>query len=121
MNHFLFNIGQFETSKKKFVHFLTDSISVSVLLGEECINVPKWQSTKRKQKCDDEPVVSSTNYDITVGLDPSFWYIFATKTMKTLTTSRNWSRWLVDRTTMIPSSIGTRESSSNLTRYIKSG
>jgi hypothetical protein len=50
-----------------------------VLLGEECITVPKWQSTKRKGECDDELVVSSTNYDITVGLDPSLRYVFVTK------------------------------------------
>ncbi len=50
-----------------------------MLLGEECITIPKWQSTKRKQGCDDEPVVSSTNYDITVGLDPGLRYIFVMK------------------------------------------
>jgi hypothetical protein len=43
-----FNIDQFETSKKKFLYFLTDGISVSVLLGEECITIPKWPSIKRK-------------------------------------------------------------------------
>jgi hypothetical protein len=75
----LFNIDQFEMSKEKFVHFLTDSVSVSVLLGKECITVPKQQSTKRKWECDDEPVVSSTNYDITVGLDPGLQFIFVTK------------------------------------------
>jgi hypothetical protein len=58
---------------------LTDGISVSVLLGEECITVPKQQSTKRKQECDDEPVVSSSNYDITVGLDPALQYAFVMK------------------------------------------
>jgi hypothetical protein len=66
-------------SKKKFVHFLTDSISVSVLLGEECITILKRQSTKRKQGYCNEPVVSSTNYDVTVGLDPSLRYVFVMK------------------------------------------
>jgi hypothetical protein len=32
--HLFFNIDRFEMSKKKFVHFLTDGIYVSVLLGK---------------------------------------------------------------------------------------
>ena len=79
MIRLFFNIDRFETSKKKFIHFLTDGISVSVLLGEECITIPKRQSTKRKREYCDEPVVSSTNYDVTVGLDPGLRYVFVTK------------------------------------------
>ncbi len=60
----------FETSKKKLVHFYTNGLSVSVLLGIECITIPKWQSTKRKWGCDDEPIILSTNYDTAAVLDP---------------------------------------------------
>jgi hypothetical protein len=31
-----FDIERFETRTKKYVHFITDGVSVSVLLGEEC-------------------------------------------------------------------------------------
>jgi hypothetical protein len=48
-------------------------------LGEECITIPKQHSTKRKQRYDDEPVISSTNYGITVGLDPGLQYVFFMK------------------------------------------
>jgi hypothetical protein len=43
-----FDIEQFETRTKKYVHFKTDGISVSVLLGEECKPKPKACKTKRK-------------------------------------------------------------------------
>jgi hypothetical protein len=36
-----FDIEQFETRAKKYVHFVTDGVSVSVLLGEECKPKPK--------------------------------------------------------------------------------
>ena len=52
MIHLSFNINQFETSKKKFFHFFTDSISISVLFAY---------------------------YDMAVGLDPGMRYIFVTK------------------------------------------
>jgi hypothetical protein len=89
-----------------------------VLLGEECITVPKWQSTKRKQSCDVELVVSSTNYDIIVGLYPG---LHVMKTMKIWRKRRNWWRWVVGSTAMTSSSIGTRVRSIDLTRNIKSG
>ena len=66
-------------SKKKFVNFLTNGMSVSVVLGEECVTIPKQQSTKRKHKVDDELVVLLTSYDVTVGLDPSLRYLFVIK------------------------------------------
>jgi hypothetical protein len=44
-----FDIEQFETRTKKYVHFHTDGISVSVLLGEQCKLKPKAHKTKRKQ------------------------------------------------------------------------
>jgi uncharacterized membrane protein YvbJ len=31
-----FDIERFETRTKKYVHFITDGVSVSVVLGEEC-------------------------------------------------------------------------------------
>jgi hypothetical protein len=43
-----FDIEQFETRTKKYVHFVTDGVSVSVLLGEECESKPKARKTKRK-------------------------------------------------------------------------
>jgi hypothetical protein len=43
-----FNIEGFVTRRKKFVHFLTDGVSVSVLLGEECQPKPRACKPKRK-------------------------------------------------------------------------
>ena len=66
-----FDIERFETRIKKYVHFLTDGVSVSVVLGEECESKPKAHKTKRKRgEEDDEPTVSSASYDVRVGLDP---------------------------------------------------
>jgi len=42
------DIERFETRTKKYVHFKTDGVSVSVLLGEECEPKPKACKTKRK-------------------------------------------------------------------------
>jgi hypothetical protein len=36
---------------KKFVHFLTDGVSVSVLLGEESEPKPRAHKPKRKMDC----------------------------------------------------------------------
>jgi hypothetical protein len=63
-----FDCEQFETRTKKYVHFQTDGISVSVLFSEECKPKPKAHKTKRKQKEeDDEPTVSSASYESRVG------------------------------------------------------
>jgi hypothetical protein len=75
-----FDIEWFETRTKKHVHFITDGIPVTVLLGEECEPKPKACKTKRKQREeDDEPTVSSASYDIRVGLDPGLRYLFVAK------------------------------------------
>ena len=75
-----FDIERFETRTKKYVHFKTDGISVSVVLGEECKPKPKAHKTKRKQgEEDDEPTVSSASYDVRVGLDPGLCYLFVAK------------------------------------------
>jgi hypothetical protein len=47
--YLLFDIEWFETRMKKFVHFLTDGLSVSVLLGEECQPKPRAHKPKRKR------------------------------------------------------------------------
>jgi hypothetical protein len=60
-----FDIERFETRTKKYVHFLTDGVSVSVDLGEECESKPKACKTKRKRREeDDEPSVLSSSYDV---------------------------------------------------------
>jgi len=75
-----FDIERFETRTKKYVHFITDGISVSVVLGEECKPKPKARKTKRKRREeDDEPTVSSASYEIRVGLDPGLHYLFVAK------------------------------------------
>ncbi len=66
-----FDIEQFKTKTKKFIHFLTDGESVSVLLGEE--SEPKARACKLKRKrgeVDAVPALSSPSYDTRVGLDP---------------------------------------------------
>jgi hypothetical protein len=45
-----FNIERFETRTKKFVHFCTDGVSVSVLLGEESEPKPRACKPKRKRE-----------------------------------------------------------------------
>ncbi len=45
-----FDIERFETRTKKYVHFITDGVSVSVVLGEECESKPKARKTKRKRR-----------------------------------------------------------------------
>jgi hypothetical protein len=63
-----FDIELFETRTKKYVHFITDGVSVSVVLGEECELKPKARKTKRKQREeDDEPTVSSASYEVRAG------------------------------------------------------
>jgi len=75
-----FDIKRFETRTKKYVHFKTDGVSVSVLLGEECEPKPKAHKNKRKQREeDDEPTVSSASYDVRVGLDPGLCYLLVAK------------------------------------------
>jgi hypothetical protein len=75
-----FDIEWFETRTKKYVHFITDGISVSVVLGEECESKPKVRKTKRKQREEDnEPTVLSACYDVRVGLDPGLRYLFVAK------------------------------------------
>ncbi len=44
-----FDIEQFETKMKKFIHFLTDGVSVSVVLGEESEPKPRACEPKRKR------------------------------------------------------------------------
>jgi hypothetical protein len=71
-----FDIERFETRTKKYVHFITDGVSVSVVLGEECELKPKVHKTKRKQgEEDNEPTVLSASYDVRVGLDPGLRFV----------------------------------------------
>jgi hypothetical protein len=75
-----FDIERFETRTKKYAHFKTDGISVSVLFGEECEPKPIAHKTKRKQREeDDEPTVSPASYEVRVGLDPGLCYLFVAK------------------------------------------
>jgi hypothetical protein len=72
-----FDIERFETKTKNYVHFVTDGISVSALLGEECEPKPKACKTKRKRgEEDDEPTASSGSYEVRDGLDPGLCYLF---------------------------------------------
>jgi hypothetical protein len=75
-----FDIEWFETRTKKYVHFITDGVSVSVVLGEECKLKPKVHKSKRKRgEEDNEPTVLSASYDVRVGLDPGLRYLFVAK------------------------------------------
>jgi hypothetical protein len=48
-----FDIERFETRTKKFVHFLTDGVSVGVVLGEESEPKPRARKSKRKREEED--------------------------------------------------------------------
>ncbi len=75
-----FDIEWFETRTKKFVHFLTNGVSVSVLLGEESEPKPRAQKPKRKRGEEDElPALSSLSYETRVGLDPGLRCLFVAK------------------------------------------
>jgi hypothetical protein len=68
-----FDIERFETRTKKFVHFLTDGVSVSVVLGEESEPKPRARKPKRKRGEEDElPALSLPSYETRVGLDPGY-------------------------------------------------
>jgi hypothetical protein len=65
---------------KKFVLFVTDGVSVSVLLGEESKLKPRAYKPKRKRGKEDEvPALSSLSYEMVVGLDPGLHYLFVAK------------------------------------------
>ncbi len=75
-----FDIERFETRTKKFVHFRTDGVSVSVVLGEESEPKPRAWKPKRKREEEDElPALSSQSYETRVGLDPGLRYLFVAK------------------------------------------
>jgi hypothetical protein len=75
-----FDIERFETRTKKFVHFRTDGVSVSILLGEESEPKPRARKPKRKRGEEDElPALSSPSYEMRVGLDPGLCYLFIAK------------------------------------------
>jgi hypothetical protein len=62
------------------VHFVTDGVSVSVVLGEESESKPNVRKTKRKRREEDnQPSVSSASYEVRVGLDPGLRYLFVAK------------------------------------------
>jgi hypothetical protein len=75
-----FTIEWFRTKMKKFVHFLTNGVSVSVLLGEESEPKPRAHKPKRKRGEEDGlPAMSSPSYEMRVGLDPGLCYLFVAK------------------------------------------
>ena len=45
-----FDIERFETRTKKYVHFITDGVSVSVVLGEECESKPKVRKKRGNEE-----------------------------------------------------------------------
>jgi hypothetical protein len=66
-----FDIEWFETRTKKLVHFLTDSVTVSVVLGEESEPKPRACKPKRNRGEEDAaPALSSPSFEMRVGLDP---------------------------------------------------
>jgi hypothetical protein len=66
-----FDIEWFETRMKKFLHFLTNGVSVSFLLGGEYQPKPRACKPKRKRGEEDEvPALSLPSYEMRVGLDP---------------------------------------------------
>jgi hypothetical protein len=75
-----FDIEWFETRTKKFVHFCTNGVSVSVLLGEESELKPRAHKPKRKRGEEDGlPALSLLSYETMVGLDPGLHYLFVAK------------------------------------------
>ncbi len=75
-----FDIERFETRTNKFIHFLTDGVSVSVVLGEECQPKLRAHKSKRNRGVEDEvPALSSLSYETKVGLDPGFSYLLVAK------------------------------------------
>jgi hypothetical protein len=75
-----FDIEQFDMRRKKFVHFVTIGVSVSVLLGEECQPKPRAHKPMRKREEEEEaPALSSPSYETKVGLDPAFHYLLIAK------------------------------------------
>ncbi len=75
-----FDIEWFERRTKKFVHFLTNGVSVSVLLGEESELKPRAHKPKRKRGEEDGlPALSLLSYETMVGLDPGLHYLFVAK------------------------------------------
>ncbi len=72
-----FDIERFETRTKKFVHFCTNGVSVSVLLGEESEPKSRARKPKRKREEEDELLaLSLPSYETRVGLDPGLHYLF---------------------------------------------
>jgi hypothetical protein len=75
-----FDIEWFKTKTKKFIHFLTDGVSVSVLLGEESEPKPRACKPKRKRGEEDGlPVLFLLSYETRAGLDPGLCYLFVAK------------------------------------------
>jgi hypothetical protein len=75
-----FDIERFETRTKKFVHFPTDGVSVSVVLREESEPTPRARKPKKKRGEEDElPALSLPSYETRVGLDPGLRYLFVAK------------------------------------------
>ncbi len=54
---------------------------MSVIVGEEGLTIPKYQSTKRKWGLDNVLVVSLSNYDTMDGVDTGMRYLLVVKTM----------------------------------------
>jgi hypothetical protein len=65
---------------KKYVHFLTVGVSVSVVLGEVWQPKPRACKSKRKKGKEGEvPALSSPSYGTKVGLDPGLHNFFVAK------------------------------------------
>jgi len=65
---------------KKFVHFLTNGVSGSIVLGVECQWKLRAQKLKRQKGEEDEvPAMSSPSYETKVGLDSGLHYLFVAK------------------------------------------
>jgi hypothetical protein len=74
------DIEGFKTKMKKFIHFLTDGVPVSILLGEENEPKPRAHKPKRKRgEVDAVPALSLSRYEMRVGLDPGLHYLFIAK------------------------------------------
>jgi hypothetical protein len=69
-NETIFDIEWLETRMKKYMHFLNDCVSVSVVLAEECQLKPRAHKPKREwREEDEEPAVSLPSYEIKVVLN----------------------------------------------------
>jgi hypothetical protein len=108
-NKAFFDFERFETRTKKFVHFLSDGVSASVLLGEECQLKPRAHKPKRKGEREMKHLLCLCQ------AMRQRWTIWMQKIRKC------WQRWAPRSITMRASSIGKTASRRSVMQYVHGG